>query len=95
MVTTLISNNSKKNIAFTGQHKFDDVAEEYMSAIYRFRKAESEMSDDYNESRREMNRLEQSLQWVRHCIYNKSVHLLFDSPGFTPQSNRCPSPDWI
>ena len=90
------STSQKKNrIAFTAQHKLDDAAEEYMAAIYRFRKAESEMSDDYNEARCEMNRLEIALLSVRGCIYSNSIHLLFDHQGVTKEFTDCPKPDWI
>ena len=66
-----------------------------MEAIYRFRKAESEMSDDYSEARREMNRLEMNLLSVRGCIYRNSIHSLFDHQGVTKEFTDCPKPDWI
>ena len=79
---------------FTAQHKLKYAVEEYMEAIYRFRRAEFNMSDDYSEARREMNRLEQQLLWTRYCIYSNSTHLLLDVHPQKSQSMRCPSPTW-
>ena len=75
-------------------NKLEDAVKEYMQAIYRFRKAESEMSDDYNGSRCEMNRLEGVLQWTRHCIYTNSTHLLYEEQAEARQFARCPIPIW-
>ena len=95
MIQSPNTNQRKNRIAFTAQHKLDDAADEYMEAIYRFRKAESDMSDDYNEARREMNRSEMNLLSVRGCIYRNSVHLLFDHQGVAKKFTDCPKPDWI
>jgi hypothetical protein len=95
MIQSPSTSQRKNRIAFTAQHKLDDASEEYMAAIYRFRKAESDMSDDYNEARCEMNRLELTLRSVRECIYSNSPHLLFTHQGVTKEFTDCPKPDWI
>ena len=95
MIQTPSTSQKKNRIAFTAKHKLDDAAEEYMAAIYRFRKAESEMSDDYSEARCEMYRLEMNLLSVRGCIYRNSIHSLFDHQGVAKEFTDCPKPDWI
>jgi len=95
MIQSPSASQKKNRNAFTAQHKLDDAAEEYMAAIYRFRKAESEMSDDYSEARCEMNRLEMNLLSVRGCIYRNSIHLLFEHQGVSKEFTDCPKPDWI
>ena len=82
------------HLTFTARHKLKDAVEDYIEAIYRFRRAEAEKSSDYNEARREMNRLEQRLLWTRYCVYSNSTHILLDTLPQNSQLTNCPSPIW-
>ena len=86
--------NHRSFTTLHAQHMIEDAAQEYIKAIYRFRRAENDMSDDYKEARCEMNRLEGVLLWTRYCIYSNSRHLLFNMPKTTRLFNRCPAPSW-
>ena len=39
-----------KKRTFMAQHVLEDLKEQYVEAVYRFRQAENEMSSDYNEN---------------------------------------------
>lgn len=85
----------KKRI-FMAQHVLEDLKEQYVEAVYRFRQAENDMSCDYNQKRREINRLEKCVLNARYSIYiNKGESLLENK---TVQINepllKCPKPAW-
>ena len=80
--------------AITAQQLLRDAEDEYTKAVYRFREAEEKHAADYSEARREMNRLEKRLQWMRQCIYSNKPHLLFKKEKATVQTKICPEPEW-
>ena len=63
-----MNEQKRKSISFTPQHKLQDAEQEYIEAIYRFRRADKEQSSDYTGSTREMLRLEATLSTVREHI---------------------------
>ena len=78
----------------TTQQLLEDAESEYTSAVYLFRKAEEKKSADYNEARREMNRLERRLLLIRECIYNNKPEILFRKKGSEVRLDECPAPEW-
>ena len=85
----------KYHVAFTPQHKLEDAEQEYVKAIYRFRRAEEEMSADYTSSNLEMIQLESKVRAIREHIYRGTTHELFESPKAMKQPIGCPEPAWI
>ncbi len=55
------------------QHVLEDLQEQYVQAVYRFREAEAGKSDDYCEAKREMNRLEHRVLKARFSIYTNNA----------------------
>ena len=85
----------QKSISFTPQHKLEDAEQEYVDAIYRFRRAVKEQSGDYTSAKLEMLRLEAILRTIREHIYRGTTHELFESPKSFNQSIGCPKPAWV
>ena len=81
--------------ALTTQQLLEDAESEYTAAVYRFRTAEEKKSTDYNEARREMNRLERHLLFVRECIYNNKSELIFKKKRTKIEFDKCPAPEWV
>ena len=84
---------TRKMIAFTLQQELDDASSEYAAAIYRYRKAESEMSEDYSEAKREMNRLEKIVRDIRSCIYSET-RIYRTNGNHDNKFTGCPKPEW-
>lgn len=60
-----MTNPPKKRKPLTLKHELEDLQEQHVKAILRFRQAEEVMSEDYDEARREMNHLEQEVLRLR------------------------------
>ena len=56
--------------SFMIQHELEDAQAAYVEAIYRFRKAEKDKSQDYDSARRAMNYLEKKVQDLRFKLYS-------------------------
>ena len=82
-------------IAFTPQHQLEDAEQEYAEAIYRFRRAEHELSSGYASSKREMLRLEARVRAIREHIYGGKTFELFEPKQTTNQFIGCPEPAWV
>ena len=80
--------------AFTAKHKLEDAEEQYLRAIYRFRKAETCQSLDYRSARREMNRLEAELLKLRQSIYSNEPYYTYERKRIDQSFSRCPEPAW-
>ena len=80
--------------AVTAQQLLQDAEDEYTKAVYRFRKAEETHAANYSDARREMNRLEKRLLWIRQCIYSNKPHLLFKKEKAIVRNEICPEPEW-
>ena len=89
-----MNNQKRRNISFTPQHKLEDAEQEYIKAVYRFRRAEEEQSTEYGTTKREMLRLEANLATVREHIYRGTIYKLFESRQTTTRSVSCPIPSW-
>ena len=89
-----MNNQKRKNISFTPQHKLEDAEQEYIEAIYRFRRAEKELSADYASSKREILRLEAKVRAIRQHIYGGKTFKLFEPKKTTNQFIGCPEPAW-
>ena len=85
----------KYHVAFTPQHKLEDAEQEYLEAIYRFRRAEEGISADYTSSKLEMIRLEAKVRAIREHIYRGTTYELFESPRAMNRPIGCPEPAWI
>ena len=85
----------QKSISLTPQHKLEDAEQEYVDAVYRFRRAEEEKSSDYTSAKLEMIHLEARLRTIREHIYRGTTYELFESPKSFNQSIGCPKPAWI
>ena len=90
-----MSEPKRKSISFTPQHRLEDVAQDYVDAIYRFRRAEEEHSSDYTSAKLEMIRLEARLRNIREHIYRGTTYELFEPPKAFTQSIGCPEPAWV
>ena len=86
---------NRKSVAFTSQHQLEDAEQEYVEAIYRFRRAEKEDTADYTSAKLEMIRLEAKVRSIREHIYRGATYELFKSPKVLNQSIGCPEPAWI
>ena len=82
-------------VSFTPQHKLEDAEQEYVDAIYRFRRAEEEQSADYTSTKLEMIRLEAKLRAIREHIYRGTTYELFEPQQAKNQLIGCPEPAWI
>ena len=89
-----MNNQKRNNISFTPQHKLEDAEQEYIEAIYRFRRAEQERSADYASSKREMLRLEAKLANVREHIYRGTTYELLEPRQMMKEFVGCPEPAW-
>ena len=85
----------KHPASFTPQHKLEDAEQEYVEAIYRFRRAEERISADYTSSKLEMIRLEAKVRAIREHIYRGTTYELFESPKTFNQFIGCPKPAWV
>lgn len=85
----------RKSISFTPKHKLEDAEQEYIEAVYRFRRAEEEQSAEYGSTKREMFRLEANLATVREHIYRGTTYGLFESPKAKVEFIRYPIPTWL
>ena len=85
----------KYHVAFTPQHKLEDAEQEYAEAIYRFRRAEEEISADYTSTKLEMIRLEARVRAIREHIYAGKTFELFEPKQTTNQFIGCPEPAWV
>ena len=85
----------KYHVAFTPQHKLEDAEQEYLEAIYRFRRAEEGISADYTSSKLEMIRLEAKVRAIREHIYRGTTYKLFEAQQTISLFERCPEPSWI
>ena len=90
-----MNNQKRKNISFTPQHQLEDTEQEYAEAIYRFRRAEHQLSSDYTSSKREMLRLEARVRAIREHIYGGKTFELFEPKKTTNQLIGCPEPAWV
>lgn len=84
----------RRSVAFTPQHQLEDAEQEYVEAIYRFRRAEEEDTADYTSAKVEMIRLEAKVRSIREHIYRGTVYELFDSQKIMNQFSGCPKPAW-
>lgn len=89
-----MKNQKPRCVPFTPQHKLEDAEQEYVEAIYRFRKAEEEQTSDYTSAKREMLRLEAKLATVRDHIYRGTTYELFEPHQTMNQFIGCPEPAW-
>ena len=90
-----MNNQKRRNISFTPQHKLEDAEQEYIKAVYRFRRAEEEQSTEYGTTKREMLRLEANLATVREHIYRGTTYELFESKQMRTLIVGCPEPVWV
>ena len=81
--------------AFTAQHMLQDAEHEFADAIYRFRRAERNMTSDYDAARCAMNDAEGRLASIRQHIYNGNPHKIWQKQVSCQQFDRCPVPAWI
>ena len=89
-----MNNQNRKNLSLTPQQQLEDAEQEYAEAIYRFRRAEHELSSDYASSKREMLRLEARVRAIREHIYGGKTFELFEPKQTTNQLIGCPKPEW-
>ena len=82
------------HVSFTPQHKLEDAEQEYVEAIYRFRRAEEEQAADYPSAKLE-NWLEAKVRAIREHIYRGTTYELFESPRAMNRPIGCPEPAWI
>ena len=87
--------NKQSRISFTAQHMLEDAEQEYIEAVYRFRRAEQDQSSDYASSKREMLRLEARVRTIREHIYGGKTFELFEPKQTTNQFIGCPEPAWV
>ena len=85
----------RQSVSFTPQQQLEDAEQEYAEAIYRFRRAEHELSSDYASSKREMLRLEAKLANVREHIYRGTTYELLETQKTMNQYIGCPEPAWV
>ena len=85
----------KYPVAFTPQHQLEDAEQEYVEAIYRFRRTEEEDTADYTSAKLEMIRLEAKVRSIREHIYRGATYELFESQKIRNQFGGCPEPAWI
>ena len=90
-----MNNQNRKNLSLTPQQQLEDAEQEYAEAIYRFRRAEHELSFDYASSKREMLRLEARVRAIRGHIYGGKTFELFEPKQTTNQFIGCPKPAWV
>ena len=84
-----------KSVAFTSQHQLEDAEQEYVEAIYRFRRAEKEDTADYTSAKLEMIRLEAKVRSIRYHIYRGATYEFFEPDQTMNQFTGCPEPAWI
>lgn len=92
MTSNRKSNNSP--VPFTPQQQLEDAEQEYAEAIYRFRRAEEEMSRNYSSAKLEMIRHEARVRAIREHIYGGKTFELFQPKQITNQFIGCPKPAW-
>ena len=90
-----MNNQNRKNLSLTPQQQLEDAEQEYAEAIYRFRRAEHDLSSDYASSKREMLRLEARVRAIREHIYAGKTFELFEPKQTTNQFIGCPEPAWV
>ena len=83
------------HVSFTPQQQLADAEQEYVEAIYRFRRAEEETTADYTSAKLEMIRLEAKVRSIREHIYRGATYELFEPYQTMNQFIRCPEPAWI
>ena len=90
-----MNEQNRKSVAFTPQHQLEDAEQEYVEAIYHFRRAEEEDTADYTTAKLEMIRLEAKVRAIREHIYRGTTYELFESPKAFDQFIGCPKPAWV
>ena len=83
------------HVSFTPQHQLEDAEQEYVEAIYRFRRAEEETTADYTSAKLEMISLEAKVRAIREHIYGGKTFELFETSRAMNQLIRCPKPAWV
>ena len=83
------------HVSFTPQHKLEDAEQEYVEAIYRFRRAEEEHTADYTSAKLEMIRLEAKVRAIREHIYRGTTYEWLEKQQTISLHERCPEPSWI
>ena len=82
------------HVSFTPQHKLADAEQEYVEAIYRFRRAEEEQTADYTSAKLEMIRLEAKVRAIRAYIYSGKIYVLYEQTQTASHFAGCPKPAW-
>ena len=90
-----MNEQNRKSVAFTPQHQLEDAEQEYVEAIYHFRRAEEEDTADYTTAKLEMIRLEAKVRAIREHIYRGTTYELFEKQQMISPFQRCPEPAWI
>ena len=85
---------NRRSVAFTPQHQLEDAEQEYVEAIYRFRRAEEEDTADYTSAKLEMIRLEAKVRSIREHIYRGATYEMFEPHQIRNQFIGCPEPAW-
>jgi len=79
--------------SFTPQHKLRDAQEEFAQAVYRFRTAEEANAPNLIAVKREMEFLERTVEYCRHCLYTGQP--IDECSECSELPERCPEPTWI
>ena len=91
----MIQRKQRQVQSFTPQQQLEDAEQEYAEAIYRFRRAEHELSSDYTVAKLEMIRLDAKVRAIREHIYGGKIFELFEPKQTKNQFIGCPEPAWI
>ena len=89
-----VRQNKNSRVTFTPQQQLEDAEQEYTKAIYRFRRAEHDLSSDYASSKQEMLRLEARVRAIREHIYGGKTFELYEPKKTMNQFIGCPEPAW-
>ena len=79
------------HVSFTPQHQLADAKQEYVEAIYRFRRAEEETTADYTSAKLEMIRLEAKVRQFER-MYLAARHMYYLSKQKRLLIAGCPKP---
>ena len=82
------------HVSFTPQHQLADAKQEYVEAIYRFRRAEEETTADYTSAKLEMIRLEAKVRAIRAYIFSGKTYVLYEQTETASHIAGCPKPAW-
>ena len=84
----------RKNFdSFTSEHKLRDAQEEFVQAVYRFRRTEATNTPNLVALKREVEFLERKVEYCRHCVYTGQPIEKYAEWSVLPE--RYPEPAWV